>query len=69
MIGIDVNHCQVISNSLKEVHEIDDQTIASLCTLQERLDCLKRKSPLFADISFSPHVKVLMSHRETAVVG
>ncbi len=69
MIGTDVNHYQVVSNSLKEVHAVNDQTMISLGELQQRLNCLKNKNPLFANISFSTHVKELMARMEPAVVG
>jgi hypothetical protein len=70
MVGMEKNHCRIVSHSLNQpVDELNDQTIIALNTLQDRLDYLKRKSPLFANVTFSPQVKALLAQMETAVVG
>ena len=67
MIRMD-RHCQVVGASLNGKRPVDEQTYASVAALSERLERL-RQSPLFAGVTFSPHVERLRQHAEAVAVG
>ena len=47
----------------------DEAVIASAATLSERLDMLKRRSPLFDAVSLSPDVEAMMAEQVLAVAS
>ncbi len=59
MIGMDSNHCQVISESITGKRKVDYRTFASIDVLSEKLEHLKKFDSAFAGISFSPEVQKL----------
>ncbi len=59
MIGMDSNHCQVVSESITGKRKVDDNTFASIDVLSERLGRIKKFGSAFAGISFSPEVQKL----------
>ena len=59
MIGMDSNHCRVVSESISGKKKVDDHTFASIDVLSERLERIKRFGGAFAGISFSPEVQKL----------
>jgi hypothetical protein len=61
MIGMDSNHCRVVSESITGERKVDDCTLASIDVLSERLEHLKKFDSAFAGISFSPDVQKLQS--------
>lgn len=61
MIEVGSSHCQVVSRSLSGERTVDEQTLASLAVLSERLERVKKISPAFSGVSFSRHVKELKS--------
>jgi hypothetical protein len=63
MVEVGSSHCQVVSRSLSGKRAVDEQTLASLAVLTERLERLKKISPAFSDVSFSRHVKKLRSRK------
>lgn len=65
MIRMDC-HCQVVGASLTGKRPVDEKTYASMAVLSDRLERLRR-SPLFAGVTFSPHVEQLRQHAEVAV--
>ena len=67
MIRMD-RHYQVVGASLSGKRPVDEQTYASVAALSERLERL-RQSPLFAGVTFSPHVERLRQHAEAVAVG
>lgn len=61
------DHHQVVRNTLNSKKPADEKTLASLSALEERLDRLKRLSPIFANVSFSEDVERLVSRASAAV--
>ena len=68
MIGTDLNHCQIVNESINSERCIDEQTFASLAILSERLEGLKKASPAFASVSFSPALENLAKQKKTMAV-
>ena len=61
MIGMDSNHCRVVSESISGKRKVDELTFASIDVLCERLERIKKFDSAFAGISFSPEVQKLQS--------
>jgi hypothetical protein len=63
------DHCEVVQESLQGRRETDDRTFASLEILKDRLDRVKKISPKFAIVEFSPGVSQMRkSSNKLAVV-
>lgn len=63
------DHCEVVQESLQGKKEADERTFASLEILKDRLDRVKRISPRFAVVEFSPAAEQLRkSSNKLAVV-
>ena len=63
------DHCEVVQESLHGARETDERTFASLEILKDRLDRVKRISPKFAIVEFSPAVSQMRnSSKRLAVV-
>jgi hypothetical protein len=69
MIGMDLNHCRIVEKVLTGERAVDEQTLASLEILAERLERLKKLDKLFSSIEFSSAVKKLKTHRNALAVG
>ena len=69
MIGMDSNHCRVVTESLTGAREVDEHTFASLEILHERLERVKKLDNAFAGISFSPEVAELYSNSNAVTVS
>lgn len=54
MIGMDWDHCQVVSDSLTGDRPVDSKALASLEVLKDRLAHLKQMDSRFAGIGLSP---------------
>jgi hypothetical protein len=67
MMQTDVDHCQIVADSIAGRRTTDEQAFASLTILTERLERLKRMGGQFADIDLSPEVKKLAKKSHTAV--
>ena len=67
MTGMD--NLRIINEALTGERPADEQTHAAMAILAERLERLKQSSSLFADITFSPHVKTLKQQAEALVLG
>jgi hypothetical protein len=65
----DVNHHQVVAESLDGRRAVDEQTSASLAILSERLERLKRFHGVFESVRFSPAVEKLRRRRNAVVVS
>lgn len=59
MYTIDLDPCEIVLNSLSNNRTIDEQTFASINTLTERLENVRRLHRSFIDIEFSPQVQAL----------
>ena len=69
MIGTDSNHFRIVAESLTGERGMDEQTLASLAILDERLERLKRLDEAFSGVAFSRAVARLRSHSNTIAVG
>ena len=69
MIGTDSNHCRIVAKSLAGDRGVDEQTFASLATLDERLERLKKLDEAFSGITFSRAVEQLRSQNSVIAVG
>ena len=64
----DVNHFQVVAESLDGRRTVDEQTLVSLAILNERLERLKRFDAVFEGVRFSPAVEKLRRRRNAVAV-
>ena len=69
MIGTDSNHCRIVAESLAGDRGVDEQTLASLAILDERLERLKKLDDAFSDVAFSRAVEQLRSQSSVIAVG
>jgi len=69
MIETDSNHCRIVAESLAGERDVDEQTLASLAILTEKLERLKKRDKSFSRITFSPAVKKLKSQKNTVAIG
>ncbi len=69
MIGTDSNHCRIVAESLAEEKRVDEQALASLAILEERLERLKRLDEAFSGVAFSRAVEQLRTESSTIAVG
>jgi hypothetical protein len=68
MVETDLNHIGVVKESLNGNRAVDEQTFASIATLNERLQRLKERGHPFSDISFSLDVKKLKKRKKPVAV-
>jgi hypothetical protein len=64
-----MDNLRIINEALAGARPVDEQTHAAMAILAERLGRLKQSSSLFANITFSPHVKKLQRQAEALVLG
>ena len=69
MIGMDSNHCQIIKQSIAGARDVDEQTLASLAILSERLERVRKLDKVFGNVKFSPAVRKLSKRRNAVAVG
>jgi len=69
MIGTDSNHCRIVAESLAAERPVDEQTLASLAILDDRLERLKKLDEAFSGVAFSRAVEQLRSQSSTIAVG
>ena len=69
MIEVDLNHCQIVRDSLAGKRAVDEQTFASLTILTERLERLKKLGENFSDVVFSSAVEQMIKQKSTVVVS
>ena len=69
MIETGCDHCRIVAESLAGQRDVDEQTLASLAILTEKLERLKKRDKSFSRITFSPAVKKLKSQKNTVAIG
>ena len=69
MIGTYSNHCRIVTESLAGERPVDEQTLASLAILDDRLERLKKLDEAFSGVAFSRAVEQLRSRSSTIAVG
>ena len=65
---VELNHSQIVLESLTGGRETDEQTFTSMAILAERLERLKRFSSSFSEVSLSAAAKKLMRHKNAVAV-
>ena len=63
------NEIEILRQGLTGQRPVDDAVLASAAVLSDRLEMLKRSSPLFEAVSFSPEVEAMMAEQLTAVAN
>jgi len=69
MIGTDSNHFRIVAECLAGKRDVDEQTLASLSVLDERLEGLKKLGGAFSGVVFSRAVEKLRAKIGTVAVG
>ena len=67
MIEGDSNHCQIVRDGIVGKRAVDEQTLASLAILTERLERLKNLDKTFGDVEFSAAVKKLARQKNAQI--
>jgi anti-anti-sigma regulatory factor len=67
MLELYPDHCEVVKESLSGARSVDEQTLASVAVLNERLQRVKKMGQKFSIVEFSPAVKKLKSHSNKVV--
>ena len=65
---MDMNHIQIVNDSLAGQRDVDEQTHESVAVLADRLETLKAMGDSFEGIEFSPDVEALASQQSHLVV-
>jgi hypothetical protein len=66
---MDLNHYQIVEKGLTGERAVDEQTLASLEILAERLERLKKLDKTFSRIEFSSAVEKLRGRRNAVAIG
>ncbi len=69
MIGMDSDHCRIVTESLMGKRKVDEHTFVSLEVLSERLERVKQFGDVFAGISFSPEARKLQKKIKAVAVS
>ncbi|MBN2316797.1 MAG: hypothetical protein JXM79_22910 [Sedimentisphaerales bacterium] len=69
MIGMDLNPCRTVAECLAGNRDVDEQTIAALAILEEKLERLKKLDSAFYAVAFSSDVEKLRSRKNAVAVG
>ena len=69
MMRTDSNYCRIVTESLNGNRKVDEQTLASLSILDERLQRLRNFGGAFAGIEFSPDAAKLLRRKNIVAVG
>lgn len=63
------NPVEVLRRGLVNSASVDDEMMSSAVLLADRLEALKRTSPLFEAVSFSPQVEAMIESQLTATAN
>ena len=69
MFQTDLNHHEVVSSSLSGKRAVDEQTFASIAVLQDRLEQVRKRDKIFAEVGFSPALRQLAMQQDKVAVG
>ncbi len=69
MIGMDWDHCHIVSDSLKGARPVDTKAMESLEMLKDRLGHVQKLDDCFAGISFSPMAEQMFLQARALAVG
>jgi hypothetical protein len=59
MYATDLDHCEIVVDSLTGARSTDEQTFTSIGILTDRLENIRKMHHMFMDIEFSPDAKAL----------
>jgi hypothetical protein len=65
---MDLDYCQLVRDSISGERAVDDQTLAALEVLKDRLERLKKLGSGFAGVGFSPAVLKLAEQKKLLAV-
>jgi hypothetical protein len=65
MITMESNYCRIVNESLSGERDVDENTLAAVAVLSEKLERLRKIDPDFSDVEFSPYIDSLVSQRRT----
>jgi hypothetical protein len=68
MMDLYQDHCEVVKETLAGTRTVDEQTLASVAVLEERLLRVKKLGTKFSIIELSPAVKNLKNHSNKLAV-
>jgi len=63
------NEIEMLRQGLTGQRPVDEAVLTSAAILSDRLEMLKRNSPMFEAVSFSPEVEAMMAGQLTAVAN
>jgi len=63
------NEIETLRQALDQQRPVDEEALTAAAILGDRLEMLKRSSPLFEAVSFSPEVEAMMAEQLTAVAN
>jgi len=69
MIETELNHCQIVSEALGGFRAVDEQALAALAVLTDRLAGLKKAHPGLAGVTLSPHAEAMAAQAGALAVG
>jgi hypothetical protein len=69
MIELYPDHYEVVKESLSGKRIVDEQTLASVAVLGERLEHVRKMGGKFSSIGFSPAVERLKTHPTNVAIG
>lgn len=65
----DVNHYEVVSQSLTGQRPADEQTFNSISLLADRLQAVRKGHPRLAGVEFSPQVQALIEQESLLAIS
>ncbi len=68
MTEFERDHFKVVKEAVEGKREADEQTIASIDALEERLQRLKKMSKIFDEVRFSTAVKRILARQDLLTV-
>jgi hypothetical protein len=67
MMDLFADHCEVVNETLSGKRNADEQTLASVAILNDRLQRVKKLGSRFSRIEFSPAARQLKNHSNRIV--
>ncbi len=65
----DMNHFEIVSQSLTGLRSADEQTFNSINFLADSLQTVRKTHPRLAGVEFSPHVKALIEQESLLAIS
>ena len=69
MLTIEMDHCEIVAESLAGARSTDEQTFLSMAVLSDRLEQLRKTHRAFVDIDFSPQAMALTQQEMTLALS